>query len=491
MNAVMYARYSTDKQTELSIEAQFRACREYANSKGYKIVGQYDDQAISGRSTVSRTGYKKMIRDADAGKFDIILIHKYDRIARNLGDHLNLEKHLLDVGVQLIAVAQEVETNKEGKFFKTILWGMSEYYSDNLAEESRKGHKEIALRGMHNGGYPPFGYDIVDQKYVINPEEAYWVRRMFEACSRGLHYTELLEEMSAAGVKGKRGKPIRSAQITEILHNEKYSGVYVYSPVEEKSRSDRRTKPHAIRIQDAIPAIVSRQLWEEVQRIMKDRKRKHSNKYWCGGLVYCGECGAKMYGITATKKGYTYARYICSKRCGAKSVLEEKVNWAVEEYMKILFSPENVREIEEFMANYETTEKELIAQFEKEKKEKIAEKQKQIDALLLNMQSGLLPAEVVAAIGEQMQRLISERKEIEAQKPVKQDVPKLYKGWVDDLLAAKHDELPRILIKRIEIKNDRAKVCANFDSVVSTHGCGGTLTYIPTILRFVAMQLAQ
>ena len=118
---------------------------------------------------------KKLLRDTKKKLFDTILIHKYDRIARNLGEHVNLEKKLHDLGIQLIAVSQDFGNTKESKIMRSLVWAMSEYYIDNLAEETKKGLKESALKGLHNGGYAPFGYDVVDRKYVINPLEAAYV----------------------------------------------------------------------------------------------------------------------------------------------------------------------------------------------------------------------------------------------------------------------------------------------------------------------------
>ena len=226
MNAVIYARYSSDKQTEDSIEAQVRACQEYATKNNINIIGVYADEAVSGK-TANRAQYQKMLRDCDKGTFDTILIHKYDRIARNLGEHVNLEVKLKDKRVVLVAVAQDFGTSKESKIMRALMWSLSEYYIDNLAAETRKGHRETALKGLHNGGYAPFGYDVVNQTYVINELEAAYVKRMFNAALNREGFTELIEEMNRAGIRGKRGKPIRYPQIYEILHNEKYTGVYV------------------------------------------------------------------------------------------------------------------------------------------------------------------------------------------------------------------------------------------------------------------------
>mgnify|MGYP005811418199 FL=1 len=200
-------------------------------------------------------------------------IHKYDRIARNLGEHVNLEARLDTLDVRLIAVAQDFGNSKEAKIMRALMYSLSEYYIDNLAEETRKGLKETALKAKHTGGYAPFGYDVVNQEYVINPLEAGYVRKMFDAASQRQGFRSLIREMAQAGVTGKRGKPIKYPQIYEILRNEKYTGVYIYSPNMEKTREGRRAKPNAIRIENALPVIIDRAQFQEVQQIMSEKKQ--------------------------------------------------------------------------------------------------------------------------------------------------------------------------------------------------------------------------
>ena len=231
MNAVIYARYSSDKQSEDSIEAQIRACREYAAKHDFNVLSVYADEAISGK-TANRAQYQKMLRDCNKGLFDTILIHKYDRIARNLGEHVNLEMKLREKGITLIAVAQDFGNTKEAKIMRALMWSLSEYYLDNLSSETKKGHKETALKGLHNGGYAPFGYDVVNQTYIINELEAGYVKRIFDAALNREGFTSLIDEMDKAGIRGKRGKPIKYPQIYEMLRNEKYTGVYTYSQEE-------------------------------------------------------------------------------------------------------------------------------------------------------------------------------------------------------------------------------------------------------------------
>lgn len=336
MTAVIYARYSSDNQTEMSIEAQVRACTEYAAKKNITIVNIYKDEAMTGRNA-NRPQYQEMITAAFEGKFDIILCHKYDRIARDLEEQASLDKRLEKLGIKLIAVAQDYGEGKDAKLSKGIQWVLGEYYSANLSEEVKKGQRETALKGLHNGGVAPFGYNIIEQRYEINESEAYWVREMFSACINGTGYANIIDQMAAAGITGHRGKPIKYPQIYEILRNEKYTGTYIFSVDEEKDRNLRRTKPNAIRIKDCFPKIVTREIFEAANRALSQNRRGPSQKHRCSGIVYCGECGAKMHLSRTERKGHKYNNFVCSAKCGIGIVPMELVDNAVDAYLDSMF----------------------------------------------------------------------------------------------------------------------------------------------------------
>lgn len=472
MNAVIYARYSSDKQSEDSIEAQVRACREYAAKHDLNVLCVYADEAISGK-TANRAQYQKMLRDCDKGLFDTILIHKYDRIARNLGEHVNLEMKLKEKGVTLIATAQDFGNSKESKIMRALMWSLSEYYLDNLSSETKKGHKETALKGLHNGGYAPFGYDVVNQTYIINELEAGYVKRIFDVALKREGFTALIEEMEKAGIRGKRGKPIRYPQIYEMLRNEKYTGVYTYSQEEETNRSDRRNKPNAIRIENALPTIISKAQFAEVQRIMNERKQtgKKAN-YLCSGLVFC-ECGAKMHGMTSKRKGHEYRYYTCSKHCGAPVVRMDEVDNAAYRYLYTLLSEENQNRIADALRQYQAGEGSRMDEFKQALAKRIEEKQKQYKALLANLSSAVLPAEVVSDIAAQMQSIKEEIALLEATEPPKDFTVDQIRAWLEALKNTPDDKAVRLLISRIDIKQ---KTIFNMEStlktVLSEIGCG-------------------
>lgn len=96
---------------------------------------------------------------------------------------------------------------------QVLTWALSEFYIDNLSDEVKKGHYENAVQALHYGGYAPFGYDVKDNKYIINELEAHYVRQMFNVCLSGNKYNNLIDEMNGAGIKGKRGQPITYSSV--------------------------------------------------------------------------------------------------------------------------------------------------------------------------------------------------------------------------------------------------------------------------------------
>lgn len=492
--AVIYARFSSDKQTEMSIEAQERACRDYAAQHDLIVTEVYADEAISGKGskTAARRQYQRLMRNCDKGLFAVILIHKYDRIARNMGEHVNLEGRLKSKGITLIAVAQDFGNSKEAKIMKALSWSMSEYYIDNLAEETRKGLREIAEKGEHTGGYPPFGYDIVDKHYAINDLEAGYVRKMFEAAQRKEGMAGLVKEMAAAGIVGKRGKPIKYPQIYEILRNEKYTGVYLYSPVEASRRADRRVKADAIRKENALPIIIEKAQFEEVQKIMDSRKQTgRKSNYMCSGMVYC-RCGAKMHAITCHRKGNEYKYYTCSQKCGAPVVHVEEVDAAALRYVQQLLTPENQQKIADALRHYQAGAGSRMTEFRQALKKRMKEKQSQYDALVQNLASGVLPAEIVADMGQKMQELKAEIAMLETTEPPKDFTVDTIKAWLESIKAAPDKDAVRLLIERIDVKKDKEKPTTAFEmqstlkAVVGINGCGGAQHILPEILfRFL------
>ena len=201
-----------------------------------------------------------------------------------------------------------------------------------------------------------------------------------------------------------------------MLRNEKYTGTYTFTPKEEERREDRRSKPNAIRIENALPQIISRAQFMEVQRIMTERKQTGRQDICAAGL-FTARVGQRCTGGRSTRKGHEYFRYYCPKKCGAHVIHMDKVDNAAVEYLHKLLSPENQDKIAAALRKYQAREQNRVADFNRALQRRIKEKQGEYDALMKNLSTRALPAEVVADIGEQMQTIKAEIAQLQQPTP--------------------------------------------------------------------------
>jgi site-specific DNA recombinase len=301
---VGYYRFSSDMQREESIEAQQRACREWAARHQIEIVGEYIDRAKSATSD-QRPEFQRMIRDAANGTFSTVIVHKLDRFSRNRYDSAHYKHQLKRYGVTLRSVIENIDGSPESVIMESVLEGMAEYYSLNLAREVEKGKRENALKGKHVGGKPPLGYDVdrATMMLVVNAEEAQAVQTIFKMYLDGATYSEIISALNNRGATTKWGGQFGNNSLHSILRNPKYTGVYTYSRSASKDVDGKRNG-HAykedteiIRVEGALPVLVSQEDFDRVQEQMTYRQRKaakhHAKRtYLLSGKVYCGECGA-------------------------------------------------------------------------------------------------------------------------------------------------------------------------------------------------------
>lgn len=205
-HVALYARFSSDNQRSESIDAQIRAMKAYCQQKHFIIVNTYVDEAKSA-TTDRRPAFQQMIADSSSRTFDILLVHKLDRFARNRYDSAVYKRELKKNGVAVYSVLENLDDSLESIMMESVLEGMSEYYSQNLAREVMKGMRETALQCKHTGGKPPLGYDVdaVTRKLVINPEEAEAVKLIFAMYSMGYGYSPILAALYQRGYRTKNG----------------------------------------------------------------------------------------------------------------------------------------------------------------------------------------------------------------------------------------------------------------------------------------------
>ena len=159
MKAVIYARYSSDNQREESIDGQLRECMEYATYNEMQVVDNYIDRALSAK-TDNRPNFQRMIKDSAKGIFDVIIVWKLDRFARNRYDSAHYKNILKKNGVKVVSATESISQDASGILLESMLEGYAEYYSAELAEKVKRGMTENALKGLWNGGQVPFGYVV-------------------------------------------------------------------------------------------------------------------------------------------------------------------------------------------------------------------------------------------------------------------------------------------------------------------------------------------
>ena len=282
MKAVIYARYSCDHQREESIDGQLRECKEFAQKQEYLIVGSYIDRAMSAK-TDNRPQFQQMIKDSAKGGFDIIIVWKLDRFARNRYDSAHYKSILRRNGVKVVSATEVISEGAEGIILESVLEGYAEYYSAELSEKVIRGLTENALKCQYNGRPVPVGYVIDETKhYQLDPTTAPFVKDAFEMYASGKMVKDIYEYLNSKGVKTSYGKPMNKTNTTAILRNTKYRGQYCCRD---------------IKIENGVPRIVSDELFEAVQRRLNknqiSRSRfKAKHEYFLSSKMVCSDCGA-------------------------------------------------------------------------------------------------------------------------------------------------------------------------------------------------------
>jgi site-specific DNA recombinase len=432
LRAIAYARFSSDNQREESIDAQLRAIYEYAAKHGITIIDKYIDEAKSATTTENRDNFLKMIDDIQNGlvKVDLCLVHKYDRFARDNYDHVINERKLNNKKVRLLAVEQPVDDSPEGILTKNTLINLAAYFSQNLSRETKKGLKENALKGLHCGGIPPLGYDVVpdegnrknnreSKKYIVNEQEAKIVKLIFEMKAAGAGYFEIINELNNRKMKTKRDRSFGKNSIHDILINEKYAGTYFYGKGSEDNH--RQVKEDAIILPQAIPRIIDEDIWNKVQQIMKTNKqtkprRRGEMQYILTGKIQCGDCGGSFTGNSRRggKNKILYHYYACSGRrlngqCSNIEIRKEILETAVLNKIQSMFFSDEPEEWADRIEKLYTEQSGNVDGEITETKQKLAAVKQKINNLVAAIANGVGSESIYQKINE----LEDEKKSLE------------------------------------------------------------------------------
>lgn len=336
VNIVIYARYSSEKQTEQSIEGQLRVCHEYAEKHNLNVVKEYIDRAMTGTND-NRPSFQQMIEDSSLKEFEFVLVYKLDRFSRSKYDNAIYKHKLQQNGVKVISATESISNTPEGELMEGLLEMFAEMYIKDLREKVKRGMRENMIKGNYLGGHLLYGYKVVDKKIAVDEKTAPAIRYLFEEYANGKPLKQILKELNDRGFRTERGKLLSYNTFLCSLSNKKYIGIFDNGEIQNDNY---------------YPAIVSNQLFEAVQaRLKQNRVRPGKNKsidYLLSGKAFCGHCGKNLNGTCGTGKlGTIYHYYFCpnKKQCKKRNEKKNDLELEIVKYIKNMLTPANIEEI--------------------------------------------------------------------------------------------------------------------------------------------------
>ena len=462
MKAVIYARYSSDTQREESIEGQLRECKEYADRNDMVIIKSYIDRALSAK-TDNRPEFQHMVKDSASGNFDVVLVWKLDRFARNRYDSAHYKAILRKNGVRVVSAKEAISEGPEGIILESMLEGYAEYYSAELSQKVMRGMTENALKARYNGGTLPFGYMIdKDKRYILNPATAPIVEEIFTRYADGETIVEIINSLNSRGIKSSMGVAFTKSSLNGMLKNRKYIGEYKYMDIV---------------IPNGVPAIVSEDIFNKVQKKMERNKyapakEKAKIDYLLSTKLFCGKCGAYMIGESGYgSKGNMYHYYKCAnakknKSCDKKTVKKDYIeNLVVMLTRQEVLRDDVIESITEEIYKLQTKENSKIAVL----KQKLKEVDNGINNILDAIQMGIVTSSTKQRLEELEQRksdlemaLMTEEAEhpILPKEEIKYWISKFKDGDVNDMRYKQ--KLIDTFVNSVYLYDDKLIITYNF-----------------------------
>ena len=302
---------------DLSIAAQLRALRDYAEKNGFAVAREYIDEAESGR-VADRPQFRKMLEEASrpSAPFQEILVWKFSRFTRKREHAVAFKGMLRRRGIKVTSITEHADDSPTGKLMEAIIESVDEFYSENLAQEVARGMREAASRGFWMTTYSPYGYRKVmvqdgakkRPKLEPDPATAPVVERMYQMADAGKSVLDIAKTLNNEGIASSKGKLWSKTVVHSILTSETYTGTLVWG-LQAKDKAD------PVRVENAFPAIVSKERFRKVAGLLRSRApsqahpRRVSGSYLLSGLVKCRGCGRALSGQESKSGQFSY--YVC------------------------------------------------------------------------------------------------------------------------------------------------------------------------------------
>lgn len=454
--AVIYARYSSERQTEQSIEGQVRVCNEYAERNNILILDTYIDRAMTGTND-NRTDFQRMLKDSAKQAWDYVLVYKLDRFSRNKYEMAMHKKTLRDNGIKLVSAMENIPDTPEGIILESLLEGMAEYYSAELSQKVRRGMRESRTKGNYTGGRVLYGYKVVNKKVIVNEDEAEVVRYIYSQYAAGVYVKDIVAALTEKGIYYHGGR-FKKNTVHNMLNNERYHGILrhggeVYT--------------------NMFPAIVPDDIFEIVQRKAEENhygKHDFPEEYLLKFKAYCGYCGKPMTSESGTSKSGEIVRYYkcytrksggaCAKAPIRKDILEQIVT---DTTLNVFCDMTTVFDLaERIMQRHKdrVADNALLNILEKER----SETQRSIDNIMNAMEQGI----VTSSTKSRLVLLESKIEEVEGKIIIERTREKVSMKREDvikflrDAIRKSPKQLIRTLVKKVVLYDDRIQIYYNY-----------------------------
>lgn len=302
-DVALYLRYSSTGQSDQSIEGQLRDCRAFCKYNHYRIVAIYIDRATTAHKDLEkRVQLMNLIADSSKQNWEYVVVWKLDRFSRNRNDSAIMKMRLRKNGVKVLSATEHLSDSPESIILESVLEGMAEFFSAELSQKVTRGMRESALKCNSVGGHIPLGYKSVEHKLVVDPAAARIVQEAFSLYANGESVSDICRKFNSAGYKTAKKTEFNRSSFKSMFRNTRYIGTYTYKDIS---------------IENGIPAIIDKELFEAVQRRLSKNgtapaRGKAKVDYLLSGKLFCGHCGAPMNGESGTgRHGKTYYYYSC------------------------------------------------------------------------------------------------------------------------------------------------------------------------------------
>lgn len=469
--AVIYARYSSENQSEQSIEGQLRVCQDYAKNNNIVILDTYIDRAMSGTND-HRPAFQKMIADSKKKEWDYVLVYKFDRFSRKKVEMLKHKETLKQNGVTLVSATEYLPDTPERILVESMIEGYAEYYSAELSQKVKRGMRETRLKGNFTGGNIIYGYKVENKKVIIDEDKAEVVRFIFNQYAVGVFVKDIIADLTARGILN-RGKPFAPNTVYNILRNEKYLGIYRFED----------------QIFDNIyPQIVTTATFNLVKEKIKNNqygKRSTTTVYLLRNKMKCGYCGSNITAESGTSKSGKVKRYYkcigrkhrngCKKSMLRKDFLEDFVVHATVSFLTDKANMDNM--IKQLLKIQEELSKDnaVVNMLEREKR--------QCETSLENIMRAVEKGIINNTTGKRMRELEEQLDELNRKLLIEKDkasiklTEKEIREFFVQALKLEPNLLVSYLVKEIHLFDDKIEIQFNSPINKSPDDSQGFLLY--------------